>query len=532
MSSASPSRPAAPASARAVRTWAARTWAPPCALPRLGSLLALLGLLLVAGCGVEETGYPPNQPPHTRLWIESDSLNTTLYHTILSWSGNDVDGDVIGFAYRWSEPWQPGDDDSLWWEDPNWTFTTAYVDTFDVPIRGSFAERTFSVRAIDNAGLADPDPATQRFPLRNAPPEVSWTDVDRHPTDAHPSLPAISFAFTPEDYNGRETIDYARTWLDIAPGEDSTASTVIVRADTVAAFFPEHFQGRHGRRTVYLQVFDRAETGSDTISWSWTVVPPTGEYLLIDGAWPDGEAAAFNQDRFWNERMEALFPGNYHVYDMEIEGPFRSRAEVLPLFSLFKGIVWYGIQWFDESQGGGGSAEQDAVLREALALAQEALLPYAAEGGAILITAHNVLGTRGGLSSSYVERTFGVEAIHRYFEDEELLSDFSLPRRTMVQLGSWFGETDSLLVRNRVPHSDYFRLAAEREPLIWLRPGAAEDLLGVFPQHADEVFSLGAVADTAGGHVAIATTLLTYFHPSSEAEPAVEAFLRRLFALR
>ncbi|MBM3316374.1 MAG: hypothetical protein FJY75_00835 [Candidatus Eisenbacteria bacterium] len=498
-----------------------------CAL--IGPFAAIVGSLaaiVVPGCLVDERPYPANRPPKTYLAIQGDTLQVANYRTILHWWGTDADGRVIGYAYRWSDPWRPAAGDSLWWEDPRWTFTTATRDTFDVPVRGAYAERLFQVRAIDDGLAADPTPAAQRFRLSNAPPVVRWTDTRRHPTHARPSLPAISFAWTPEDYDGRETIAYARLWLDLAAGEDSAASTIVVAPDTVGAFFPEHFQGRHGQRTVFLQVFDRAETGSDTISWSWTVVPPAGEYLLIDTAWPASEAAAVNQDLFWRARLDAFAPGNYHIYDMETEGPFRSAQEVLPLFSLFKGVVWYGIKWH------AASGAPDGAMLEALRLARDALLPYAAAGHGVLISGHNLIGTAGAFPAAWLREPFGIEEIHTYYDArvDVWISDFELPRFAVVRCGAPFGGTDSLVVSRRVPSTDYFRMSPGRDPLLWLEPGSSPTLLSVFPRHATETFCLGAVADTGAGRVALVSTLLTDFAPVPSPAAAVEALLRDLLS--
>jgi hypothetical protein len=157
--------------------------------------LAAATALASLHCAREEAPYPINQPPATYLAVVGDSLNTANYHIILDWWGTDRDGTVIGYAYRWSAPWRPAEDDSLWWEDTGWTFTSATRDTFDVPIEGAQAVRTFFVRAIDNDLAGDPEPARQVFRLENAVPIIAWTDTTRHPTLARPSLPAISFAF-------------------------------------------------------------------------------------------------------------------------------------------------------------------------------------------------------------------------------------------------------------------------------------------------------------------------------------------------
>lgn len=493
------------------------------ALPRAGALV-LLALLLLAGACVDEEPLPPNLPPHTYLAVTGESLNVVNYHIALSWGGTDQDGYVIGFAYRWDGPWSPAPGDSLWEEDPAWTFTTATRDTFDVPVVGSYAERTFSVCAIDNQRAADPLPAAQRFRLANAPPLVSWTDVSRHPTLNHPSLPAVSFAWTPEDYDGRETIAEAVMWLDTIPGEDAALSRVVVIGDTVGAFFPEHFRGsdgemRYGVRTAFLQLFDQARTASDTISWTWNVVAPAGEYLLIDNAWPAIGPARID-DLFWRARMDALFPGNYHVYDVQTEGPFRSRQEALPIFQLFKGVVWYGIPNYS------GSADQEEAMRAGLTLAEESLAPYVDAGGRVLISAHNLMGTNGGLSERFCRQVFGVERVYSYRLELDYISDFALDAGTRFPCGPLFGG-DSLTLGAPLRKSDGFALSPSLEPLLWAPPGSLDPEEA--PDNPTEPYYLGALARKGSGSIALFSTLLTRFQEAGHPGERVEGLMREMF---
>jgi hypothetical protein len=485
--------------------------------------LAALAALALAGCGVEESSMPANLPPLTYLAIAGDTLNVTPYRTILHWWGTDMDGRVIGYAFRWDGPWTPAPGESLWWEDPTWVFTTATIDTFDVPIGGSYAERTFSVRAIDDQKTADPVPRRQRFRLSNFPPVVSWTDSTRFPTLARPSLPAVSFSWKPEDYDGRRTVAYARLWLDTRPGEDSAAAAVTVVDDTLGAFFPENFQGRYGERTAHLQIFDRAATGSNVLTWRWTVVPPGGEYLLIDNAGGQSTGPQRTDDQFWRARMDAFAPGNYHVIDVAVDGVFRSRAEVLPIFSLFKGVVWYGGVSFD-----GGEAS-DAAMVEGLRLAQESLEPYAAAGGRILITGHNLLGTNGALTPAFYRDRFGIEALYTHVVEDERPTDFLVPRNLAVRCGPAFGGVDRLLVNSPLKNTDFFRPSASLEPLLWFDPATLDTT--AFPEHKTEPFYFGAIARSGNGRIALATTVLTRFRAGDAGTPdeGVNALLESLF---
>ena len=488
------------------------------AAARVGAAGGLL-ILAVWGCAEDERPLPDNTPPLTYLAVTGESLSVVNYHVILNWGGTDRDGYVIGYAFHWNGPWLPAPDDSLWWEDSTWTFTTALRDTFDVPVAGSFAERTFTIRAIDDGRLADPHPRAQSFRLANFPPIVSWTDPSIHPTLARPSLPAVSFAWTPQDYDGRETIAETRLWLDTQPGEDSLLSRVIVEDDTVGAFTVENFQGRYGQRTVYLQVFDRAATGSDTISWTWNVVPAQGEYLLIDTAWPANSASAQADDRFWRARMDALFPGDYHIYEVETQGSFRSSAEAFALFHLFKGVVWYGMHE--------GTTDPTEKMLANLGRAQSVLIPYVQEGGRMLVAGVNLMGTRGGWTDGFCTSALGIERIYAYRNpQDELVTDVSVSGGTVLRCGPLLGGDSLAVSRTRLTNLDWFAVSNQLEPLLWASPGTLDTLL--FPLHVHEPFYLGALLRTGSGRLAFFNTTLSRFDRAGNPEARIENLMREV----
>ncbi len=511
-----------------------------------GLFITLCLSLFFGGCFTDEmsypgrsndgTDYPDNLPPKTFLSIQADSLRIDIYQTIISWWGTDSDGHVAGYAYKWDGPWQPEPEDLLWDQDSSWVYTEATTDTFNVPVVGTYAERTFFIRAIDNHQTADPEPLSQTFRVTNFKPLVAWTDTTRHPTDEFPSLPAISFAWTPEDYDGRDTIKFARLWLDTIDGEDPALSTITVENDTIGAFSPEHFQGRIGPRTVSMQIFDYSLTPSDTISWSWTVVDPVGEYLLVDNASPSMSSTADKQDRFWRGQMDLLFPGNYHIYDVEYQSVFRSAPEVLPMFKLFKGVVWYGIKFFDNQ--GGSSEDVDEEMRLGLSLAESALIPYAESGGKVFITAHNLFGTGGGLSESFWKDQFGIKELYLHPNpdpfDNTPLSDATLPRNVYVQCSDHFGVVDSLKIRLSLLNVDYFDITSALTPLLWvdmLTLAEGVEISELPDGHDDEVYLGAQREEDSGGSVNLVTTMLTEFSSSSTPELAVESFLRNLFGI-
>ena len=106
-------------------------------------------------------------------------------------------------------------------------------------------------------------------------------------------------------------------------GEDSAAAAIEVPAPRTRAVFTEaHVGGRYGERTIYAQIFDVNSRGSEVTSWPWQVVPPDGDFLLIDNAGGVGEGELVNRrhDQFWRDPedgvLERAVGENYHVHDV------------------------------------------------------------------------------------------------------------------------------------------------------------------------------------------------------------------------
>ena len=106
------------------------------------SFILLFVLGFIYSCSTERsTSSTGNLPPETHLFLRlSDSVQypgETTSRQVLHWYGDDPDGEVVGFEWRWEQ-------------DSSWTYTTESVDTFFVPIRVAQDTFTFYIRAIDD----------------------------------------------------------------------------------------------------------------------------------------------------------------------------------------------------------------------------------------------------------------------------------------------------------------------------------------------------------------------------------------------
>lgn len=163
--------------------------------------IALVGLL--SGC--KKDSPIPNTPPLTRLFVSYIGLageNRLQSVVRLNWSGEDKDGVVKGFEYAINNG--------------AWQFTTA-VDTtfrFDISPGADTTDIYFCVRAIDNLGVRDPEPACLKVPIRNTPP-IAVLDSLVAPPDTF--LSVLTYRLLAQDVDGNETID--TLYLKINDGE-------------------------------------------------------------------------------------------------------------------------------------------------------------------------------------------------------------------------------------------------------------------------------------------------------------------------
>lgn len=476
-----------------------------------GVRLLLMGVLALAlvilGCEVDEGLAPENEPPDTFLFVQGDTLNTVHYRQILSWWGTDTDGEVEAYLYQLTGPWEPDPSDSLWADDPSWIWTQASSDTFDIPVEGSFAERTFRVRAMDDEGFIDPTPAEQVFRVKNFPPSISWSGAFSLPTR---SLPAVSFAWSPEDPDGRETVTRALLWLDF----DSAGTVIEISGDTVASVLPDQFPfGVNDDYTVKIQAIDDAATKSNILEHTWSVEwpPPGTDVLLIDNVGP-GVFGGAREDAYYQGIVLDVAGQSYLTIDVASEGGFRSDKEVLPIFSLFDTVVWYSSvsdMGIDDNTGELAEGENDRSMRENLERAEQGIREYLELGGDVFISATNIFGDMGGLSSRFFHEVAGLDTLYSWIDPERgLTSDIELPQDnvlvspTVLSPGiDPLSTPDTLEMSQKVLRVDYFSSPPPEDRLLWLEPGMLDTTF--VPQNRYSEFHCGLRKEVGPGKLVL-----------------------------
>lgn len=257
-------------------------------------LILIVVAVGLAGCNSKGPAGPKhNLPPETHLFLViGDSLgqvdsaattDTSYSRLVLHWYGDDPDGEVIGYQYRWSSPSS----------DTIWKFTAKVADTFYVPIRSQFDYFTFYVRAVDNDSLIDLTAAEMTFPIINSPPVVRFpfAFTQFYDTARFTSFNYMTFSWDGGDPDGDETL----VGFDFFLGDSS------MRVDDLDSVQWSHLDSltthytftdlQPGFYRFFLRCQDVAGAYSsiiyypDTIRGVWQVKERTGNILYIDDAY-------------------------------------------------------------------------------------------------------------------------------------------------------------------------------------------------------------------------------------------------------
>ncbi|MBI5709051.1 MAG: hypothetical protein HZC42_01935 [Candidatus Eisenbacteria bacterium] len=335
---------------------------------RVVAVLALAGLAtgLLAGCSPKRL-LVSNLPPETMLfvsWPDSTVHEHAVNHVVhLYWSGSDPDGWVTGFdiCFARSRAIPP---------DSAWTFTTRTDSLFTVPTPTGRDSLYFQVRAVDDKGQRDPQPAVTFFDFTNQPPTVSL--VNRFLT-TDTTFASATAQWQATDVDGDAAKMRFRVWLD---GNEASPDLVSGSSFTFpTAQFLQGGQLLPGFRTMYVQAVDDGGRVSPVDSARWYVRAPAtgghthyGRLLIVDDLPASNPANRTTDSLYTNTAVRNLPAGSWSVLRLETTQPFRSSQDVLQTFQLFDAVVWYiggptTFSWFEtllQSYEGGIAAYLDA----------------------------------------------------------------------------------------------------------------------------------------------------------------------------
>jgi len=349
------------------------------------ALAASIGALAQLGCqnqepvgadGIAGPRKDPvlNEPPTTHLALdvsEGQMPDTSSSHKVVNWWGEDPDGRVVAYRYRWgqivySEPADsstPEPIDTLWYDSdfnvvdtPVWTTTPyEYVDVV-LPIRTVYATFMLEVEAIDNDGAIADEPATISFPVMNTKPDIAFR-LGSNPVGLgdHPfyTFPIRTFVWDATDPDGNESID--KIFYVINPDTtDSSWATddaiwnVLDRTETSVQLTDL----TPGENVFYVKARDVAGFDSQIIHFpdqetspsdpsEWIVKAPAGRYLIVDDYRLDSSNNALNFYRGIFDDLYGPEDEAYSVWELEVL-PY-STQDVSATLALFDRVLWYSV---------------------------------------------------------------------------------------------------------------------------------------------------------------------------------------------
>ncbi len=335
------------------------------------AVLAMAFLVLVQpGCeslnpldadGLEGDRKDPveNLPPETYLTIDvppGELPDTSTSRKTLHWWGEDPDGRVVAYRYRWGkinfEVTDTTTVDSGFvpfdtvWINEEWVDTTAESVEFILPIRTAGATFTFQVKAIDNDGEEDPDPARLSFPVVNSRPTVEFRFQSNPLTvrETYKTFTVRTFVWDGADPDGNETLDKYFYSLDPAPADtgwielDRTENSVTLRdLDPVPHVFWLMARDVAGFESARVHFPDSSVS---TDPEEWLVVEPIGDYLIVDDFTLDASNTHLDYYKEIFDGLYGLEGEAYSIWELGNELPF-STVDVTESLLFFNRILWF-----------------------------------------------------------------------------------------------------------------------------------------------------------------------------------------------
>jgi hypothetical protein len=352
-------------------------------------LFVVIGGIMLVGCedkdplgadGIAGPAKSPagNEPPETHLSLTLPPgvlPDTSRSSKTLNWWGEDLDGRVVSYEYRWGKVEEDttilADTtyslDTLWydeeWEfigdntEPYWISTTEERVDFILPIRSRDALFTAEVRAVDNDGVVDPTPSTIAFPIINSKPSIEFRDGSNPgPKSLNPEIidttytfPVRTFVWDASDPDGNESIEKVLYALDPLPG-DTIWQEIAGNESSVTLTDLEP-----GTHVFWVKVVDVAGFESNTVNYPndslltedpdyWMVKSPApGRFLIVDDY---AQQQNNNTLNFYKSIIDSIYNDGvdgeedlYSVWEL-IDLPY-ATTDVTQTLMMFDQVLWY-----------------------------------------------------------------------------------------------------------------------------------------------------------------------------------------------
>lgn len=435
----------------------------------IGLLLLATASVLGAVCEAPTGSEPSNRVPETYLSISDADVDTTFYVLDLSWWGEDSDGRIDRYEFRWDGLWQPGPGDTLTSDSPPWVETRDTRRVFVMPVMGTVTSPVFHVRAVDDDGAADPTPVVQTFTVANRLAHVAFGGDLSRPSR---SLPGVTFSLTASDPDGPATIVGYRYWFE---GQDPETEATFVPGTTAAhiTLGPSDFPGA-GTQTVHFQAIDEtASASADTASHTWEIIDTTGKRLLVVDHYPNSFQFGTEVDAFYRDAAARAFGDAFVDLSIGTDGAFQTEEEVSLAFSAFESVLWYcGLQPSNETNS--------IQRRDELRTASSGMLAFVEQGGQAIIQSQFAFGDLLA-NETDIEFHAGFDSVEAYdflgiewpydFASSIYNTNFSIfPGREFTAAPEW--ASAPLKLQSPTLFQELSPLPPDGDPIAWFPPGS------------------------------------------------------------
>ncbi len=425
----------------------------PLALLHLAAL-ALAGAIAAAGCSSLKKTVMPTEPPHTTIFV-SGPVDTVNHIVHLHWFGTSAHGYIVGYEARMLNPAAAADS--------AWRFTTRTDSLVTIYTPTGLTSPVFEVRAIDDHGVRDPNPARQLFHFSNQPPIVKLVGKPNAADHSDTTFASVTVTWTVTDPDGNPDAVVCRTWLDGQADNPLVASGGTFTMPS--SRFMTNGTYTSGRRTLYIQGVDDGGMAGPIDSVTWYVrTPVTGNrarLLLIDDV-PNTDPAKIRVDSLYANAVanSALQPGTWRVLHLQFNQPFRSAKDLEQTFEQFESVVWY-------------RGEQTAYSRVldsyAIGPNGEGLGPYLDGGGKAFIESLNLVSSwssYGPLTQAFIRNYLNVDGTFQYVQPPDSSGAWGLGTGRVLQCP---GVADSLQ-NNRILTGLRAYVARDPSQILFLAP--------------------------------------------------------------
>lgn len=319
--------------------------------------LFFIGFIFISSCSDPIIGNKNHLPPETYLSVFSmpgDTLAPGKTVKKISWWGDSPNGYVVGFRISF---------DSL-----NWGYTTQNDSTFIFSLAGEDSTFRIWVASVDDQNVIDPTPASNRYPVVNSAPSMTF---DPSLTLPDTIFPIATLKWIGTDPDGDYTI--TNYWYSLndslhfkpIPG---TLNLMTLTKDSGLV---------SGNTCIYMKAMDNAHAFSKAVrmptdSTKYFYVRNATSKILMVKDIPAGDLS--NANAYFGQVMDTI---NYNVLDIKINNGNLIPKIINPMFietlKLFKIVIWIG------NRNGGGNPNDDPNLN----LAQNSLPYYLNSGGKV-----------------------------------------------------------------------------------------------------------------------------------------------------